>query len=122
MGLIKTAIMTGGGIYAVKKISKAHQQSQNQQFQNNQQQYNQPPPPQGYWGPPAPGKEHLGPVWHAYPPPPSSLPKYENDNQRGLFIEGSRDGMVERRGDNMQQQQWGNGGGDLPAYVYGGKN
>jgi hypothetical protein len=37
MGLIKTAIMTGGAVYAVNKLAKSHQ---------SQQTYQQGPPPQ----------------------------------------------------------------------------
>jgi hypothetical protein len=42
MGLIKTAMMTGGAVYAVNKLAKSQQASHQQQ----QQQYQQGPPPQ----------------------------------------------------------------------------
>jgi hypothetical protein len=60
MGLIKTAIMTGGGLYAVNKIVKTaehrHENRQQAPLQSqgsrSQQDY---PQQQGYWGPPPPG-------------------------------------------------------------------
>lgn len=63
MGLIKTAIMTGGGIYAINKLTKATMEHRNgpppnnnnnnnnqnyRDFPNGDQNYNGN---QGYWGP-----------------------------------------------------------------------
>jgi hypothetical protein len=55
MGLIKTAIMTGGGIYAVKKIAQAAEKRRESPAPNNQNYsrdggYSN----QGQWGPPGP--------------------------------------------------------------------
>jgi hypothetical protein len=62
MGLIKTAIMTGGGLYAVNKIAKAaehrngnRQQAPPSQAQSSRAQQDSYPQQQGYWGPPPPG-------------------------------------------------------------------
>lgn len=59
MGLIKTAIMTGGGIYAVNKLAKAsearHQNSNQQNYNPSRDQSYSPqpqsrsPPPTGYY-------------------------------------------------------------------------
>jgi hypothetical protein len=84
MGLIKTAIMTGGGIYAVDKLAKTVQNNnQNQNHhcaccsrnlgnqQNSQQNLSlggspsQSQSQQGYWGPP-PNQDNM--VWYPYPP------------------------------------------------------
>lgn len=46
MGLIKTAIMTGGGIYAVNKLAKAAEQRNNSPNRNQGQQYSQQQQPQ----------------------------------------------------------------------------
>jgi len=52
MGLIKTAIMTGGGIYAISKITKAAEKrhSSNSPGPNDRRQMDANPP-QGYQGP-----------------------------------------------------------------------
>jgi len=42
MGIIKTAMLMGGGMYAVNKISKGYQQNQAQRPQQQQQYYNNP--------------------------------------------------------------------------------
>jgi hypothetical protein len=61
MGLIKTAIMTGGGLYAVNKLAKTAEHrydnrqqtpTQSQSSRNQQESY---PQQQGHWGPPPPG-------------------------------------------------------------------
>ncbi|CZS98224.1 uncharacterized protein RAG0_07029 [Rhynchosporium agropyri] len=55
MGLIKTAIMTGGGIYAVKQLTKtAERRHENNNNHNNQQQSSRDPGyqvQQAYWSP-----------------------------------------------------------------------
>ncbi|XMA14783.1 hypothetical protein WAI453_007574 [Rhynchosporium graminicola] len=59
MGLIKTAMMTGGAIYAVKQLTKTaerhHENSNNHNNHNNQQQQSLRDPgyqgQQGYWSP-----------------------------------------------------------------------
>jgi len=63
MGLIKTAMMTGGGMYAVNKLAKAaehrhdnnRQQAPPSQAQGSRTQQDSYPQQQGYWGPPPPG-------------------------------------------------------------------
>lgn len=63
MGLIKTAIMTGGGLYAVNKLAKTVESRHNSPSPNNQ---NYPRDNgyengnQGYWGPP--GQPPRGPA------------------------------------------------------------
>jgi hypothetical protein len=60
MGLIKTAIMTGGGLYAVNKLAKtAERRHDNRQqaplkSQSSRAQQENYPQQQGYWGPPPP--------------------------------------------------------------------
>jgi hypothetical protein len=76
MGLIKTAIMTGGGIYAVNKLAKAAENHHNNPQANSYPQNYQRDanyPPQGYWGPYGPqGSPQRGPT------PPAG---YYSDNQ-----------------------------------------
>ncbi|KAL2059415.1 hypothetical protein ABVK25_000708 [Lepraria finkii] len=84
MGLIKTAIMTGGGIYAANKLAKTTERHYEQRPSNNsQQQYGPNYPPQGYWGPPLPGQPQDG-VAHWYPAPTN------NSTSRALPIENER--------------------------------
>jgi hypothetical protein len=53
MGLIKTAIMTGGGIYAVNKLAKAAENRHNNSSPSNPRGYARDHPrDNGYWGPP----------------------------------------------------------------------
>ncbi|KAL5331469.1 hypothetical protein ACEPPN_001000 [Leptodophora sp. 'Broadleaf-Isolate-01'] len=73
MGLIKTAMMTGGGIYAVKQLAKtAERRHDNNNNNNNSQGSRDPgyPSQQGYWGPPG------GPQG---PPPPR--PYYQDQRE-----------------------------------------
>lgn len=77
MGLICKAMMTGGGIYAVKKLAKTYESRPHDQSSNNSQQST----PQGYWGPPPPGQPNDG-VAHWYPAP--------TNNSRGMPIENDR--------------------------------
>ncbi|KIN01409.1 hypothetical protein OIDMADRAFT_29079 [Oidiodendron maius Zn] len=62
MGLIKTAILTGGGIYAINKLSKAAEARHNNPPPSNYppQNFNPNYPPQGYWGPPPQGQSPYG--------------------------------------------------------------
>jgi hypothetical protein len=56
MGLIKTAILTGGGIYAVNKLAKTAESRHNPPPASYpRQNYNPNYLPQGYWGPPPQG-------------------------------------------------------------------
>lgn len=55
MGLIQTAIMTGGGLYAVNKLAKTAEHRHSSK-QSNPQYYarDNGAPSQAYWGPPGP--------------------------------------------------------------------
>ena len=109
MGLIKTAMMTGGGIYAVNKLAKTTERHYEQRPSNNsQQQYGPNYPPQGYWGPPLPGQPQDG-VAHWYPAPTN------NSTSRALPIDNERfppkyDYPYESFNDERQAQT-------TPAYV-----
>lgn len=91
MGLIKTAILTGGGIYAVNKIAKSAENRHNYPPPQNYppQNYNPNYPPQGYWAPPPQGPPPQG-QQRGYPPegyynnqpqgqwgPPPNGPQYD---------------------------------------------
>ncbi|MCJ1458410.1 hypothetical protein MMC28_008782 [Mycoblastus sanguinarius] len=109
MGLIKTAMMSGAGIYAVNKLAKTAERrndSSSQAPTNNNSQYDSrgyPPQGQGYWGPPPPNRQQQQPqsrdtndrkgdgyppqgYWYPYQPPnneqSSTPPPYAQQQQQ----------------------------------------
>lgn len=125
MGLIKTAMMTGGGIYAVKQLAKTQERRHDAQQNNNYQGQGYPRgdgnPNQGYWGPPGPP----GPPPRAYgdyqqdPREWSSNNQYENGryppHTRGNYAPGdySEEKRVYAEDDFQYQQRI---AGNPPSY------
>lgn len=85
MGLIKTAIMTGGGIYAVNKLVKTVERRERRsetQSQPSTRAYREDNgQPQGYWGPPPPRPPFDPNSYSNYQDQPQWYPA--NENVRG---------------------------------------
>jgi hypothetical protein len=92
MGLIKTAIMTGGGIYAVNKLAKASEA----RHQNSQQSYSRDqsysPQSQGY---------HHGPS-----SPPQTREVYAEREQRGEGYWVAAPPLDSRERDVYEREKW----------------
>ncbi|KAH8648892.1 hypothetical protein BGZ60DRAFT_534755 [Tricladium varicosporioides] len=124
MGIIKTAIMTGGGLYAVNKLSKMalnHRSSsqyppQGLPPQDQNQQYWNPPPqsprvsqPSAYYGDYPPQQQN---GWS--PPPPGYPPRgyaedqqYMNDERWAGYQDGNGQNGYPTPPPYVQQQQQG---------------
>jgi hypothetical protein len=144
MGLIKTAIMTGGGIYAVDKLAKTVQSNNNQNQnhhcaccsrnlgnQNNMSMaprdlsrggspsQSQQQSQQGYWGPP-PTQDNM--VWYPYPPDSQQQGQQARSvGNKALPAQGQGQGEWEQhpyyRDENALR---GTSSENLPAYGNGG--
>ncbi|KAL2065431.1 hypothetical protein VTL71DRAFT_3101 [Oculimacula yallundae] len=137
MGLIKTAMMTGGGIYAVKQLAKtSERRHDNKNYNNNNGSQssreggyqNQP----GYWGPgPGPqGQGQQGPSrpyyqdqreYSSYNQNPDSQyatrgPGPYGPNERDSYNQDSYDQKRSYRDEDYQYQYQQRGAGQPPSY------
>lgn len=89
MGLIKTAIMTGGGIYAVNKLVKSADHRYDSRAQQQQQ----------YYGP-TQGQSNNG---YYSGPPPSQDPQGSRGSPEGYYCEPRRHGSYSRGPQHVDQ-------------------
>ncbi|PCH04022.1 Hypothetical protein PENO1_024740 [Penicillium occitanis (nom. inval.)] len=109
MGLIKSALLLGGGIYAVKKVTKSQEKKYEMQKNNNNNQ-------DMYMY----GGGHPGQNQQYYQPQPQYQHQQQGPSQ-GYNYNGTRDGsyLAQDYGNGQSQYGYaGNGHNDVPpAYV-----
>ncbi|KAF2425219.1 hypothetical protein EJ08DRAFT_700449 [Tothia fuscella] len=115
MGLIKTAMLTGGGLYAVNKLAKTaeHRYDNNHQQQQQQQQQKQQQQGQGYRGGPSESRgqnENYQQQSYSNPPiyqdRPQNRDMYEPKGypEQRTYSPNNNDGVYSPQYDYGQQQ------------------